>query len=238
MSWHTGRMGPFDLETTSADPETARIVTACVAQVGADAPAQIANWVADPGIEIPAEAAKIHGYDTARARTEGRPAAEVITEVTAALRQLLAHGVPIVAMNARYDLTVLDRECRRHGIEPLDEPCPVIDPFVIDKKIDRFRRGPRTLTALCQHYRVPLDGAHDSAADALAAARVAWRIAQKEPQIADADLTFLHGKQAEWAYDQAASLADYFRRTPGKEHQAASVRTEWPLIPAQGVSGP
>jgi DNA polymerase III epsilon subunit-like protein len=239
MSWHLKRMAAFDLETTSADPETALIVTACVAQVGGDQPPQTATWVADPGVEIPDEAAKIHGYTTERARAEGRPAAEVVEEITAALGQVLAHGIPIVAMNARYDLTVLDRECRRHGVETLldryvdDVIWPVIDPFVIDKAVDRYRKGSRTLAALCDHYRVSLDGAHDSAADAIAAARVAWRLGATRPELAAMDVEALHHKQIEWARQQAESLADYFRRTPGKEMWADGVRTEWPLIPHQ-----
>lgn len=124
MSWHTGRMAAFDLETTAADPETARIVTACVALVGGNKPQQLSNWVADPGIEIPAGAAAIHGYDTARARAEGQPAAEVIEQVTAALAQALTMGIPIVAMNVRYDLTVLDRECRRTACRPSSTSTP------------------------------------------------------------------------------------------------------------------
>ncbi|MGW6481272.1 exonuclease domain-containing protein [Streptomyces sp. NPDC055059] len=243
MSWHLKRMAAFDLETTSADPETARIVTGCVVQVGGGQPPQPATWVADPGVEIPDEAANIHGYTTERARAEGRPAAEVIEEITAALGQVLGQGIPIVAMNARYDLTVLDRECRRHGIETLldryidDVIWPVIDPFVIDKHVDRFRRGSRTLTALCQHYKVKLDGAHDSAADAIAAARVAWRLGATRPELAAMEIEALHHAQIAWAREQAEGLADYFRRTPGKEHQADSVRGEWPLVPAQRAGG-
>jgi DNA polymerase-3 subunit epsilon len=239
MSWHLGRMAAFDLETTAADPETARIVTACVVQVGGNQPPQPATWVADPGVEIPEEAAKIHGYNTERARAEGRPAAEVVEEITAALGQVLTHGIPIVAMNARYDLTVLDRECRRHGIETLLDRYidnviwPVIDPFVIDKAVDRYRRGKRNLTALCEHYQVQLDGAHDSAADAIAAARVAWRLGATRPELAAMDIEALHHAQIKWASEQAEGLREYFTKTPGKEHLAETVQADWPLVPAQ-----
>lgn len=239
MSWHLKRMAAFDLETTAADPETARIVTACVVQIGGNQPPQPATWVADPGVEIPEEAAKIHGYSTERARAEGRPAPEVVEEITAALGQVLAHGIPIVAMNARYDLTVLDRECRRHGIETLLDRYvdsviwPVIDPFVIDKAVDRYRRGKRTLTALCEHYQVKLDSAHDSAADAVAAARVAWRLGATRPELAAMDIEALHHAQIKWASEQADGLREYFTKTPGKEHLAETVQAEWPLVPAQ-----
>lgn len=243
MSWHLKRMAAFDLETTAADPEQARIVTACIVQVGGGQPPQPATWIADPGVEIPDEAANIHGYTTERARAEGRPAAEVVEEITAALGQVLAHGIPIVAMNARYDLTVLDRECRRHGLETLLDRYvdsmlwPVIDPFVIDKHVDRYRRGSRTLTALCEHYQVKLDGAHDSAADAIAAARVAWRLGATRPELAAMDIEALHHAQIEWAREQAVGLRAYFAKTPGKKHLADTVRPEWPLVPAQRAGG-
>ncbi|NED73329.1 3'-5' exonuclease [Streptomyces sp. SID9944] len=237
MSWHLGRLAGFDLETTGVDVETDRIVTACVVQCGGDQPTQSFNWMADPGIEIPEGAAKVHGITTERARAEGRPAAEVVEQVVATLAQSVLAGLPIVAMNASFDLTILDREARRHGMQPLTEhvggDLRVIDARVLDKKIDPYRRGGRKLEDLCRHYQVALDGAHSADADAIAACRVVWRIATKEPRIGGASVDDLHNWQAMWARQQAESLADYFRRTPGKESWADGVRTEWPLIPHQ-----
>jgi DNA polymerase III epsilon subunit-like protein len=236
VRWYLGRLAGFDTESTGVDVENDRIVTACVVQCGGDLPTQSGTWMADPGIEIPEGAAKIHGITTEQARTEGRPAAEVVEQVVAALAQIVRDGIPVVAMNAVYDFTLLDREARRHGVQPLadivGDDLRVIDPRVLDKKIDKFRRGGRKLEDLCRTYGVRLDGAHSADADAIAACRVAWRIGQKESAIGGAELAFLHGKQVDWAREQAEGLADYFRRTPGKEHQADGVRTEWPLIPA------
>lgn len=236
MSWHTGRLAGFDTETGGVDVENDRIVTACVALVGGQLPTEVTNWLSDvDGTEIPAEAAAVHGITTEKARAEGRPAADVIDEVTGSLAAAVADGVPIVAMNATFDLTILDRECRRHGVTPLvdrtDAVPRVIDPRVIDKQVDRYRRGGRTLTDLCTHYRVALDGAHAADADAVAACRVVWRLAQMHRAIREASLDVLHKKQTEWAAKQAAGLAAYFARTPGKEHLADSVRGDWPLIP-------
>lgn len=235
MSWHTGRMAGFDLETTGVDPETDRIVTACVVLVGGGHPTQTTNWLANPGVEIPAEAAAVHGITTDRAREEGQPAGAVVQQVVAALSQAALVGFPLVAMNAAFDLTMLDRECRRHRVQPLTDSVGdelrVIDPRVLDKKIDRYRRGGRTLTDLCAHYGVRLDGAHSADADAVAACRVAWRIAATVKPIGEATLGQLHNHQIEWASEQAAGLAAYFARTPGKEHLADGVRGDWPLIP-------
>lgn len=237
MSWHLGRMAGFDLETTGVDVETDRIVTACVVHCGGGPTTESRTWLANPGIEIPEGAAKLHGITTERARAEGRPAADVVAELLTALASAARDGEPIVAMNAAFDLTLLDRECARHGIKSLwdytDAIPLVIDVKVLDKHIDRYRKGSKTLGALCAHYGVALDGAHSADADAIAACRVAWRIGSTRPELAALPLDVLHEQQVAWAAEQAESLADYFRRTPGKEHQADGVRTDWPLIPRQ-----
>lgn len=233
--WHREQMILLDTETTAANPLEARIVTATVIPVIPGRTPEPVQWLIDPGVEIPDEAAKIHGITTEHARTHGRAPAEALPEITAELAAQLSHGVPLVAMNACYDLTVLDRDCRRHGVTTLTQwlgrdPAPVIDPMVLDRRVDRYRKGGRTLTHLCHHYKVALDGAHDSTADALAAGRVAWRIAETHPHIAHLPLEQLHRDQTAWRAEQCTSLADYFRRK-GKTAEAANVRTEWPLIP-------
>lgn len=229
MTWHTGRMAGFDIESTGPDPLTARIVTACIVQCGGNQPVDAANWLTDAGGEtIPDEAAAIHGINTEKARAEGVPLAEAVAEIIAGLTQVITSGIPIVAMNARYDLTLLDREAERFDLDPLPTG-PVIDPFVIDKHVDRYRPGKRTLTALCQHYQVPLDAAHSADADAIAACRVAWRQGAQYPALGLMTLDELHTAQTKWAAEQAASLQDYFRQ----KDPAAVVEGAWPLIPRQ-----
>jgi len=222
-------LGVFDLETTGVDVETARIVTAHVGLIDADG-RSIAHgaWLADPGIEIPEGASAVHGISTEQARAEGRPAAEVVAEIIAALRAVFARGVPLVVYNAPYDLTLLDREARRHGVEPLGEVgdigC-VVDPLVIDKAVDTYRKGKRTLEAAAQVYGVVLDDAHDAGADAVAAGRVAQAMARKFPDRLDLPSTDLHDLQVGWCGTQAASFQDYMRRTKDPTFTAHG---EWP----------
>lgn len=234
--WFLGRMCGFDTETTGVDVENDRIVTACVVQVGGGHPPQPATWVADPGIDIPKAASDIHGYTTERARKEGHPAGEVVEQVVAALTAVVLSGIPVVAMNAPYDFTLLDREARRHGVQPLTDlvgdDLRVIDPKVLDKHIDETRPGKRRLEDLCRHYQVPLDKAHDAAADAIGACRVVWRIGSTNQFLGSLMVDELHERQIVWAKEQAEGLAGHFRRTPGKAHLADGVRPEWPLIPA------
>lgn len=222
--WFERRMCAFDVETTAPDPCEARIVQACIAHVGGGELPDSKKWLVDPGVEIPAEAAAIHGITTERARAEGMPAPNAVAEIAQELRRAWMSGEPVVAMNACYDLTVIDRETRRHGLPTLSIGV-VVDPFVLDKHFDRFRKGKRTLAALCAHYGARLDGAHDAAADAIAAARVAYRIAKTFRVVGEMRLEDLHEAQRAWYAEQAASLEEYFRRQGTNE----TCPRDWPL---------
>jgi len=226
----SSRVGVFDLETTGIDVVHDRIVTAHVGLLdGTGAVIEARDWIADPGVPIPDAAAAVHGVTTARARTEGRPAADVVAEVTAALRALFDAGIPVVAYNAPFDFSLLANEGVRHGIAPIASPTPVIDPLVIDKACDRFRRGKRTLTAVAEHYAVLLgENAHEACADAVAAGRVALAIAQRFPDALPLTAAELHTQQIGWARDQAESLTEYFVRI-GRIDPAEKLDGSWPI---------
>lgn len=211
-SWFD-RLGVFDLETTGIDTETSRIVSAYVGVIDVAGTPKGVSWLADPGVEIPTQATAVHGISTERARSEGRLAVDVVGEIVAVIRALFAQGVPLVVYNAAYDLTLLNRECLRYGIEPLSEPTPVIDPLVIDRAMDRYRKGKRTLEAAAEFYGIELMDAHDAEADAVAAGRVAQAIARKYSDTLGDDVVLVHTNQVAWAADSAASFQEYMRRT-------------------------
>lgn len=237
MEWHRGRLAAFDIETTGTDPESDRIVTAAVSLLGGGVPEEHRSWLVDPGVEIPQGATEVHGVSTERARAQGGEPGPAVEEITGLLAEQVRAGVPIVAFNARFDLTILDREARRYGLTPLVErlggPAEilVIDPHIIDKHFDRYRKGKRTLDAVCSNYRVPLEAAHDANADALAAARLAFRLAASIPELAAMPLRELHESQVAWAAEQAASLEEYFR-SRGRDER---VQRQWPLVAAKAA---
>jgi DNA polymerase III subunit epsilon len=228
---NTGVMCAFDIESTSVDVESARIVTACVAHVDGSGliPPQSENWLINPGCEIPEEAAAIHGITTEHAREHGEVPGPALNEISGELVRSARAGLPIVAFNAPYDLTVIDRETRRHNLEPFTEQFPyaatVIDPFVLDKHLDPYRRGSRKLTAVCEHYGIRLDGAHDAAADAIAAARLAWKLAMVYPQLSAMTLPDLHEMQVKAKAGQAASFQDYLH----KQGKTEIIDGSWPI---------
>jgi DNA polymerase-3 subunit epsilon len=223
------RLAVFDLETTGIDVETSRVVTANISLL--DAAGQVVSrrdWLADPGVPIPEQATAVHGVSTAQAQAAGRPAAEVVAEIVAELRRVFDDGYALVVYNAPYDLTLLNREALRHGSEPLLTPAAVIDPLVIDKQIDRYRKGKRTLEVSAAFYGVALTDAHDAGADAIAAGRVAQALASKYAVDLDLSLEQLHAAQAAWHDAQSDSFEDYMRRT---RDPTFTSRRGWPESP-------
>lgn len=224
-NWHNLPRAGFDLETTGRDPLQARIVTASIVLVDPDGSVlECHDWLADPGIPIPEEAAAIHGISTENARLNGLPVARVVQEAATVLRRLFAAGIPVLAFNARYDFTVLACEGVRHSVA-VPVPRPVLDPYIMDKQADRFRRGKRTLTAMCGHYGVPFENAHTSAADVLATLRVAEVLATRFEHLRRPAID-LHDSQVIWASRQAASFQEYLRRND----PTAVVEGRWPAI--------
>jgi len=232
VSWYSGRLAAFDIETTGTDTENDRIVTAAVSVVGGGEETISTNWLVDPGVEIPAEATAVHRITTEKARNEGLPADQAVFEITEHLHELISRGVPVIAFNARFDLTILDREARRYEQETLldllggPEALLVVDPYVLDKKFNKFRKGRRTLSILCESYGIPLDDAHAADADALAAARLAWKLGHTQPELQGYDLSELHRAQVAWAMQQAESLQEYFQ----SQGRTERIEGQWPIV--------
>jgi hypothetical protein len=67
VTWHTIPVLAFDTETTGVSIETDRIVSAAAIHM-ADGHADTTEWLADPGIDIPAEATAVHGITSEHAR--------------------------------------------------------------------------------------------------------------------------------------------------------------------------
>jgi DNA polymerase-3 subunit epsilon len=231
MGWHRQLLIGFDLETTGTDPREARIVTGAVIEVRDGERIGHREWLADPGVEIPEEAVAVHGITNARAVAEGRPADRVADAIADVLVSYWRTGVPVVAYNAAFDLSLLSAELRRHALPSLrdrlgTDPAPVIDPYTIDRSVDRYRRGKRNLEAVCGEYGVTLDSAHDASADALAAARLARAIAERHPKVAALGPAELHRRQIEWYAEWAADFQAFLRRKGDPE---AVVDATWPL---------
>ncbi|MFJ9681536.1 3'-5' exonuclease [Streptomyces sp. NPDC101194] len=232
--WYEGPLAAFDTETTGVDVEEDRIVSAAlVVQDTAGGRVRVTRWLVNPGIPVPAGATEIHGLTDDHLQRNGRWPAPVMEEMARALTEQCAAGRPLVVMNAPFDLTLLDRELRRHRASSLsgylqNTPLCVLDPRVLDKHLDRYRKGRRTLTDLCELYGVVLDGAHDAAADATASLELVRAVARRfSSRLERLTPPELHTLQAVWHAAQARGLQAWF----AKNGTAETVDPAWPLRP-------
>ncbi|MDQ3432667.1 MAG: exonuclease domain-containing protein [Actinomycetota bacterium] len=190
MSWHNEPMMALDTETTGVNVEHDRIVSAATIHVSRTGQ-QPRTWLSNvDGQPIPEGATAVHGISTEHAHANGQPAAEVIEQLVTAIAEAVATGIPIVGHNAVYDLSIIDREARRHlgaglmNILGWHANLAVIDTMVLDRYVAPFRRrvsetqGPYQLRTTASTYGLIWDekAAHGAEYDALMSARVAWHI--------------------------------------------------------------
>lgn len=232
LPWHRGPLASYDCETSGLNTATDRIVTAALIRANGD----IVRWISDAGgVEIPTAASDIHGYTTDIVRSHGRPAKAIAEQIAAAIAGELSTGAALVVMNAPFDLPLLDAECRRHGVpsvaECIGRPVgPVVDPLVLDRAADKFRKGRRNLESLAVEYGVALKDAHQADADAQASLDVALRIAERHEQL-QVPARVLHGWQVTMHERWAANYQSFLRRS-GKPN--AVIDGSWPLRLVEG----
>ena len=232
-SWTDRPLLGFDTETTGTDVARDRIVT--VALVHTVAPGRVgetvATWLIDPEMEIPEGAQKVHGISTEHARAHGMKAAVALDEVATMLADALALDVPIVAFNGSFDLAILENELRRLGLPTLTDRvghviAPVIDPLVVDRGVDRYRKGKRTLTDLLAHYGIQQDGRlHTADVDVSATLDVLRAIVTAHPQVGASSLEDLHQQQISWHRTWAENFNEFLK----KKGRTPDVNVDWPL---------
>lgn len=240
MGWVDGPMMAFDIESTGVSVETDHILTASLVHIQRDYAGygvKSETVVVNPGVPIPASSTAVHGLTDEFIQANGGDPAEELEAVCMVLAAVLAEQTaPLVGMNLVYDLTILDRNCRRLGLVPLSDRVaiePAIDVMILDKRVEPFRKGTgmRKLSNVAPLYHVPVEGAHQSAADALMAARVAWRIGRLYPPIGELEPHEIHWLQAQWKQQQDANLAKWLK---GKGRDTTGVDGVWPVrLPAE-----
>lgn len=233
LPWHRGPLASYDCETTGTRIDVGRIVSAALIHPNGD----VTRWLSDVnGLDIPEAATAVHGITTEHARAHGRPAKEVVEEITDALAGDLSAGhAALVVMNAPFDLSLLDAECARYGVltlaDRIGDVQPVIDPLVLDRAADKYRKGRRNLESLAKHYGVDLTDAHTADADAQAALNVALKIAERHEKL-QVPARVLHGWQVQWHEAWAVNYESFLRRSK----PSATVDRGWPVRPVGSAS--
>jgi len=102
-----------------------------------------------------------------------------------------------------------------------------VDALVLDRHCDRFRKGSRRLPDLCAHYGVSPGQSHHAGADAEAAARVAFEITERYPEIQGAPIDLLFELQKVWQAEWLASYNEY--RVSKGQDRLPEEEGAWPL---------
>lgn len=207
----------WDVETTGIGIERDRIISAYAAIFTADG--EIVDdfrWIINPGVEIPETASTVHGMTTEWVQENGRTDVErCIREIAGFIDEASMEGYPIVGYNNSYDLSILDRELRRHGAVGLDTGLSKLtqyfDPIVYDRATDKYRKGSRKLMDVAKHYGVQVDEErlHDAEYDVIVTAKLALILLKNSPYSMDN----LQSLQRKWKAEWASGLTEYFART-------------------------
>ncbi|MYU31895.1 3'-5' exonuclease [Streptomyces sp. SID8358] len=234
IHWFDGPLAAFGTETTGADVEEDRIVSAAlVIQDTTGGRFRVTRWLVSPGIPVPAGATEIHGLTDDHLQRNGRWPAPVMEELARALAEQCAVRRPLVVMDAPFGLTLLDRELRRHRASSLagylgDQPLCVLDPRVLDGHLDRYRKGRRALDDLLELYGVELDGTRGAAADAAASLELVRALGRRfSARLERLSPAELHTLQARWHAAQARGTQAWFEKSGVPQTPDPA----WPLRP-------
>lgn len=226
----------LDCESTGPDALNDRLVTIFVGVMDHNGEWEKQTHVMfNPGIPIPDEAAGIHGITTEKAVAEGVPVEEA-PEKLSAIRKAIIDSVrdenlPVGAYNGSYDFTLINRELTHYGLTPiLWEDLFLIDPIIIDRHIDKYRKGKRTLTTVAGHYGVEVDEskAHDASYDCYLTGRIIQSQRFSSAPELNRSRSELMRLQKAWRYEQSVSLESYLRRS--KNDPSIVVNPSWPVL--------
>ncbi len=201
----------FDLETTGLDIFGDQPVSFALINAEADG-FETAYQLVVPEVEISPEAQAKHGLDLDTLKRDGIQLREALKIIGNAIVAAGRDNVPLVGMNLYFDLTILDhqlRQCFGKGLAEAGWNGPIYDVWVVDLLIDRFRKGNRQLDSLCEHYRVPLDDAHNAASDAAASLLVARAQIGRYPWLRERDFNWLLSVQRRNHLARDSNYRDY-----------------------------
>lgn len=220
------RLAFFDIETTGVDVATSRIVSAAIAFLDNGQVSERYDWLVNPGVKIPPQAAAVHGITNEIAAASGMNPAAAVQQIIEKLRTAVDQGYTLVAFNASYDFSLLNYEALRYGFASITDIKPIADPYILDKHFDRYRRGKRQLSFVSDHYGISLANAHEAAADAIAAGQILYKIAEIYNSQLPLNVLELHENQIAWEEAQTLSFREYLK-SQGRDYK--NVVPGWPF---------
>lgn len=145
----------IDIETTGTNQQQDKIVEICIIKINPDGTEEILDSLIDPKISIPLEATNVHGIKDVDVK--GKPTFE---EFAKRLIDFIG-DCDIGGFSTRFDLTVLESEFKRIGVNYSTQGIGVVDVKSVYHKLD-----PRDLSgAHLKYCGRSLEGAHRAQVD-------------------------------------------------------------------------
>lgn len=227
----------WDVESTGVDVNNDRILTCFIRAKDGDKVVFERNWVIDPGVEVPVEAAEVHGMSTEWIREHGRKdVAEAIKEIAHELELYSGNGYVVVGYNSSFDLAMLNAESERHcDGEGLDlNRARYIDPIIFSRRFDKYRKGGHKLVDIARAHGFPVDESlsHEAEYDVRMTEflvpkmlNLAWKKMPRERAglTPDEFVTKLQVWQAEWKSEWASGLTQYFEKAGKTEDDGSKI---------------
>ena len=156
-----------DLETTGFDPQKDRIVQmAAVLVNGRGEVVDTFDTVVKPESPEEYEHGAEHVHGISRQMVEnGMPLSDALSRIWS-----LTDGRVFTAHNARFDISFLEAESNRVGINRVVND--FVDTLALARRVDIDRTRKHSLQALCEHYGITVERAHEAMSDAKATASV------------------------------------------------------------------
>jgi DNA polymerase-3 subunit epsilon len=230
----------FDLETTGLDTSLSQPVSYAFVAVTQGVIRDQTYGLVCPTVPVEPGAAAVHGLDETILRHEGQELSSALEAIATRLCRASALGVPLVGMNLSFDLQMIDfLSSSLLGKSLVDQGWegPILDAIVLDRGLDTFRKGKRTLDALCEQYQIRRSGAHHALSDSYDTYRVVEAlVATFGLDVSEGEaLGALSLRQARFAGASSASLRDYQLRTTGTSD--VTLREWWPIDGTFPTSG-
>lgn len=215
----------FDTESTGIDVENDRIVQIVAGLANRQGEIiEYREWFINPGIPVPKEASDVHGFSDEFLQANGSDPAKALQEFDD--YHLLNSYLPLVAYNASFDISMMHYELVRHGVSDswgrwVSEQAEIFDPYVVDRAMDKYRKGGRKLLNVAEHYRIAFDpdALHNAKADVELTAKVAVAVRNKFGRPSNEEQARMHKN---WAKGFKVYLARQGKPTN-------DVSEDWPL---------
>lgn len=156
-----------DLETTGFNPAKDRIVQmAAVVMDGTGNVVDSFDTVVKPESPSQYEHGAEHVHGISREMVEnGMPLTEALARMWT-----ITDGKVFTAHNARFDVSFLEAESERVGMQR--QVTRYLDTLALARSADKEKQRKHSLEALCEHYGVQRERAHEAMSDAKATARI------------------------------------------------------------------